>query len=199
MKRTKNAKSQLNEGTIIGPLETSEQAWINKPLNQPAPGPVPKKKPFRAFRITRKAGIIITSAILFIVGGLLLYMYLAPPNCDKSTRCQEILTSSAKALETNSLKDQAKIVDEIKKEPKYTKEPNYMFVITRYYINIGDSKNAKAYYEKLTKVYNKKKGYSETIKSLASSPDDLQLMIKYLEQQAKQAQQNFYSVPAPPQ
>ena len=186
-----------------------------KTNSQPINNPVPSKAKSRSF-VARRQIFKFKIVLIFIVAaiiGLGVYFYKddlvgivqksdnTEHTCQNpaSEKCHEILNNSVKALNDNNIKKQAEIVEQIKKEPNYTKEPNYMFVVTRYYINIGDPKNSKANYEKLNEAYSKEEGYNKIIRSIAATPGDLQLMIKYLEQQADQAQKNFYGVPPPSQ
>lgn len=94
----------------------------------------------------------------------------------------ELLQQAALALAPDGngrLKD---IAGTIQKQPGYQHDPNCMYVVTSYYVNIGDATKAQSAMKQLSAVYSSKNGFDGALVSPhAASFKDLQQLVKSLQ------------------
>lgn len=107
--------------------------------------------------------------------------------CTDSDENRELLTKSAVILLSDNQKkpqpktefskdDVKKLGDIASKMEEITgsdRDPNCLFVITKYYIVAEDGEKARENYDKLTKAYNQNEGYSDLLSIVARSPESI--------------------------
>ncbi len=108
-----------------------------------------------------------------------------------STACTDksadgILGKAAPALAQSQAAKLQPVVEKIKTLKDYNRDPNCLAVITTYYVNISDAKNARTNYDLLIKVYQPNKGYDPVIANGVSSPAAYKANIDFLDKQIEQ-------------
>jgi hypothetical protein len=112
---------------------------------------------------------------------------------------EAIVTQGAALLNPADVQQLTPVVAQIKQQPGYATDPNALYILTVYYINLTDATNTKAYYAQLSKAYNPQKGYTNlALKKAARSPQDLKSSVTYVENQVIETQQNFVGIPGEP-
>ena len=148
--------------------------------------------------------ILIWSGIVVIVLcliGLVIYLYLLSsqkpkPVISSCTNNSSLLNNASKAIISNNITSQSKIVNQIKKIPNYQKDPNCLYIMTSYYINTSNASEASSYLNKLEKIFNTSKGFSSKLSSLASL-NDIKSEVSAMNYNAAQAK-NFVITTGPP-
>lgn len=147
------------------------------------------------------AGVVIIVALILV--GVWVGLKKSQPSKPKaatvSTACTDksangILAQAAPLLKPTQRAQLKPIVDKIKALPDYDRDPNCLAVVTVYYVNLGDSTNARQYYEKLNAVYKPNKGYDNAIIS-APRPYKLKSSIEFLEKFKQDLIKNGKSLP----
>lgn len=142
--------------------------------------------------------VFITIGCIILFAAVLLLANLQRQHSEIQAR-DKLVTQAAPYLKSDSASRLVGIVTQIKQQPGYEHDPNCLYVLTVYYINISDPANTKTYDDMLTRTYDTKKGYSnELLKQVAKSPQDLQPQVNFIESQTKEINQNFFGVPAEP-
>lgn len=78
-------------------------------------------------------------------------------------KAQLVNQASSKLAPQNSGSLQS-IAEQLEKQPGYEKDPNALYVLTTYYLNIGDTARAQDYMTKLKAVYDPSKGFDASLK-----------------------------------
>lgn len=141
--------------------------------------------------------MIITVGIVFVILAAVVLVqyntYKSKLDCNKKY-CQQILTQAAAAFTANDVTEQRKIVNRVTHIFRYDTQPNYMYVVTQYYINLSDSVNARKSYNKLMVVYNSNKGFSKNFGSYVLTTDQLKQSVEFLEKKESTDKANFGGV-----
>lgn len=134
---------------------------------------------------------LIYAAVLAVlgIGAVVLYKHntgsvvdkLSPDACVKNYTKSCAIAEAKPLLDGSSNYDKlSKVVDKVKKINGYENDPDLLYIVTIYYINIGDGKNAQSYYDMLSKVYNSKAGFSKSFGTLKVQYSDMKGIIDYL-------------------
>lgn len=105
-----------------------------------------------------------------------------------------VLESAAANLDPANVAQLQPFAMQIQNIPFYQTDPNCLYPIVTYYINLGDAKNARANLTQLTLVYNADTGYSSHLGLDAKKPEQLDVIVKGLEDIEKSSQNNGYGV-----
>jgi hypothetical protein len=100
-----------------------------------------------------------------------------------------ILMRAAGAIYMNNVAKLQQAVTKIKQLSNYQTDPNCLYAVLSYSIDVGDAQSASQYFAELQKVYNPKQGFSSIIiapKSIAMLKGD----VAFIKQQAKELQQH---------
>jgi len=140
--------------------------------------------------------VLIACVVIVVVGvaGWQLYDFVSnkTANNKAASECSRtLITAQTSAdLKTPLPATLKPIVDKIIEQSDYTQDASCMYVVTAYYISMGDPKNARSSYDQLVKVYNAKTGYSSEISYVALKPDQVKPIVELLEQQARDVEKN---------
>ncbi len=86
------------------------------------------------------------------------------------------------------------VVRRIKQMKRYDRDPNCMYAVTVYYINISDAKNAKESLTKLKSVYDSKTGFSKDYRNGTIPISFLETKVKGLDILSSQADKGTINV-----
>ncbi len=132
--------------------------------------------------IYRKIKVILIFFILLVIVfvlGTVIYNHQnmsSSSNVCTTNNNQDILKADSKYIISDNIAKQQVLVKKVEKLPNYQKDPNCLYVIVNYYINISNIKMATIYYEKLKKIYNPKISFSPYLnpsKSLTDLKNDI--------------------------
>jgi hypothetical protein len=144
-------------------------------------------------RLYKIAGGIAVAIIIVVLAVLGLNKQAHQRSINKAQ--DALVTQAAALLDPLYTLKLAPIVTQIAEQPDYASSADCLYVLTQYYVNIGDATNSQKYYDMLTNVYKPQKGYANAdLKAVARTPDDLQATITFVKDQASQAQQNSNSI-----
>lgn len=162
----------------------------------PAPKKIKLPKPSLHSKKS-KAAVIVLILIIGVTGFLIIRHRQAQAklDCNKSY-CQQILSSAVTAFNTNKIEDQTTIVTKITAIPKYQQQPNYMAILTAYYINRSDYDAAQKNLELLKKVYVPDTGYNTTLTEalIIQPPAGLEQAVTAMLRTQQNYQQNGYGI-----
>jgi hypothetical protein len=82
------------------------------------------------------------------------------------------------------------IVQQIQKLKTYQQDPNCLYVVTTYYLDIGDVQHASQSFNELKQAYNPSQGYSKYLGDIPMGVSALQSQLTFVEQNAKLASKN---------
>lgn len=97
----------------------------------------------------------------------------------------ELLNQAAPLLEEKKYKELEPIARQIEGLKNYDKDPNCLFVVTTYYINVTDAKNARLNYDKLMLIYTPETQLQPAIAAKVRSPYTMRSSIEFLEEQQR--------------
>ena len=140
-----------------------------------------------------KRPLILISVVLVIVGGVGFAARHAinrqssqpkAPNACTSKAANGVLAQAAQSLGPDKVKELGESVNKIKTLKKYDQDPNCLAVLTIYFINISDAKNARTYYEQLNKLYQPT-SYDAVLGGKVPAPALMKRTVEFLEAQTK--------------
>jgi hypothetical protein len=180
--------NQQTPGTLVGEDNKSLFSWLRT---------LPKLK---------IAGVVF---VILLIGSLGWWGYAQlrmRSSHRQTTTCTDntsgdVLPQAVAILQLPTKKSKTKnkqlkpIAAKIQTLPGYDKDPNCLYVVTEYYIGLGDSQNARTYFDKLSSVYDTKNGYDPSIKGLAATPETLKLRVEWLEKQSEIFKNNSFYGP----
>jgi len=103
----------------------------------------------------------------------------------------QTLRDASQVFDPTKVADLGRIVVKIQKNNGYTTDPNCLYVVTTYYINLSDSSHARYYVDKLNAAYDKNKGLSASLNpNINLSVADLNDTVKFLEKNDQQFKLN---------
>ena len=150
----------------------------------------------------RLRNIIILSVGLaaLVTAGVGLYNYqnkrLAKLKSACTSSASGILLEASSFLAPEKSTELKPIVEKIRALPNYDKDPNCLNVVVIYYINTTDPKNAREMFDKLTKVYNPKRGFADVLKVPAGKDiDQLRTGVEFVEKLDQEFRNNTFFGP----
>ena len=173
----------------------------------------PNKKSLKIPNLNQSARFwAITIVILILVCGIFVFYNTQQDNTRKptddrgaKTNCSEqtteactVLKEAVALLDPGKVKELSVIVEKIIKIKGYDKDPNLLYVILTYYINLSDGGNSRKTYDSLKNIYNENVGYDSLLEN-AKKPVDLEPIVVFLEKRAGEVEKNSYTVPPEPQ
>jgi hypothetical protein len=109
---------------------------------------------------------------------------------------QKLVSQAAPYLDPLAVDKLSPLIKQITTQQGYDHDASSLYVLTKYYVEISDAKNAQKYYDMLVKAYNPTSGYANSsLKDKALSPAQLKPLISVVQQQSTEAQNNFYGSP----
>jgi hypothetical protein len=115
--------------------------------------------------------------VLIVAGSVAGYQqYANRPVCS-----DELLQQAAAFYNPSQTLKLKTIVNKVTSLKRYERDPNCLNIVVTYYINVGDSTNAHTYLDKLQKVYNPKKGFSQYLDGKVRTIDTLRQNVDYLD------------------
>jgi hypothetical protein len=78
---------------------------------------------------------------------------------------EQTLKLASRYLSPSNVAKLKEVVNNIQKTPNYQQDPNCLYPVVAYYINISDSHNGSMYLNKLEKVYKPSQGFSKYLGS----------------------------------
>jgi len=144
-----------------------------------------KKSPTKSPK--RITGIIVLVIIGLLAGGIytLVTLRKAPEisGLCKRQASSPIYKDAVRYLDagrTTKLKD---VVNKIKNQEQYDKDPNCLYPVVSYYLFMHDADNARKNYDLLEKAYNSKKGFSKDYGPAVASLSSLKQRTENTEKQ----------------
>lgn len=119
--------------------------------------------------------------------GAVVYLIQRPgePVKMRAQSCSDQTLRDARGAFNAAQVDQlSKTVGHIEKNVEYKDDPNCLYVLVTYYINISDSEKAAAHYAQLEKAYDPETGYSSVIADVARKPGQLKPTVDLLKETA---------------
>ncbi|HTE22434.1 MAG TPA: hypothetical protein VK674_05340 [Candidatus Limnocylindria bacterium] len=142
----------------------------------------------RIVRHKRFKPAVIALVVIVALGSFAAYMgrdKKAPVVAPEGPKCTYRMLEKARlSLDASKVAKLEPAVGEIEQIPGYDQDPNCLFVVLTYYINISDAAKARELLNKLEKVYTPSEGYETVIVEQAKTPKELRPMVKFLEEEA---------------
>ena len=189
------------EGPIaIEPPETQDGTKADTVTGNPAiAAPKPRAKLSRAFRYKKTLIGLLVVALVAVGLGVSLKISnarnQAQLDCSKKT-CRDILTQANTAITNRNTEQEKAVVKKITSIKNYNRQPNYMYVLTQYYIDLGDYNKAKDSLQKLSAVYHDG-DYVPEISSVVLPPSTLELSVNTIKLNNDQVEKNSYQLTQP--
>jgi hypothetical protein len=162
-------------------------------------GTVPRK--FNVPGAVRKQKKVLLGSVvlLLVAGAVAIYFAGREPEKPIVYGCPtSVLQKASAKLDPTKVEELEPIVHEIKHLPKYDQDANCLYVLITYYINISDASAAADTLAKLKLVYDPTKGYDPRLtRSRDQSPEHLQPIVDFLQQQAARYQNVDFRTGAP--
>lgn len=144
----------------------------------------------------RNKRLVVTLVAVLLVGALAMVVSrvsfsvdkkadtVAAPSVADST-IKQFISEAVPLLQENKGTELGAVVDKIKATANYTTSPDLLYIVTQYYVLIGDNVGARSSFDQLAAVYSKEKGFSDLFGSNLKSFEDIKLQVEFLEDQAK--------------
>lgn len=130
--------------------------------------------------------LIVLASLILVTASIVAFRYYTRPGivvCKGS-----LIDDAVPFLDPNAKKDLGFLEDKILALDDYYKDVNCLYILTVYNINISNSKSAKKHYNQLVKVYRPLVGYDSRFGTEVKEPDDLKIIIDFLENSDKSAE-----------
>lgn len=95
---------------------------------------------------------------------------------------QNMLEDSGKKISSNTTNQLVATVKQIQDTPGHETDPNCLYVLTKYYIDVTDADNASKYYKLLDKVYNSELGFDPALGKAVLSMSQLKSQVTFIQQ-----------------
>jgi hypothetical protein len=143
-------------------------------------------------RFSRRSVLLVAGLLLVVAIVLLVTNFVHQQAINKDRAA--LVTQAAAVLELENKNDLGRIVSQIKQQPGYQRDPDSLYVLTIYYLNMGDAANARVYYDKLASVHKAKDSYSNAKLKYARSLQSLKSSVEFQESALKEAQTNSNNI-----
>lgn len=97
--------------------------------------------------------------------------------------------------DTKNPKTAEGVVNKIKTHKSYTEEPNCLYLVLNYYINISDTKNAEQTFSQLQKIYKPNTVFSSEIGESIKTMEIFKSNIEFLKRQDEMLMKNSIQGP----
>lgn len=134
--------------------------------------------------------LIILILLLLFVAGLTYYKNTQTSSSCNGKNDNPIYINAAKVINPQASAKLKVVVDQISTSSGSNKDPNCMYIATVYYLNIGDSNNARLYFDKFNKVYDSKVGLVKVLAASQINTNRLKQSIEIIENSSKQSKSN---------
>jgi|GEM_PF-1678865 len=114
---------------------------------------------------------------------------------EQSSKSCSVLKEAKPLLDPKKVQELSKVVARIQEVSGYKQDPDLLYVVLTYYINLSDAANARKYYDLLAEVYQPGVGYDPILGSQTLKPEELKVTVMFLEQQNESLKANFGGVP----
>lgn len=173
----------------------------------------PNKKSLKIPNLNKSARFWATTIIIFVLACGIFVIYKSQQdklkkttdglgvktNCSvQTTESCSVLKEAVYLLDPSKVKELSVVVDKIKNISGYDKNPNLLYVILTFYINLSDGENAKKTYELLNNSYKTDVGYDPLLVN-AKKPAELESIINFLQKLSADVKKNSFTVPPEPQ
>lgn len=148
----------------------------------------------RKFPLRKVLFVLVVLVVLVVLAGagatawyMLVYQKQATGETAKTTtQDEDLLTKSIAALGNEDYDALSPLVDNILQQPSYDTNPNYLYILTMFYLAIGDATSAKTYDSKLQALPNRL-SIDQRFLSMRNyiNPDSLSGRITQLEESLK--------------
>ncbi len=122
--------------------------------------------------------LLIVAALIAVIGGGA--YFLTRPRITTLSECKTMPEADRHAA----------TVERIQQQDGYDRDPNCLYILTEYYLSIGDSLNSRKYFDKFERVYAGK-GLMLKSKQALRDPESLQDGVEMLERQREEAIKNI--------
>lgn len=119
-------------------------------------------------------------------------------NKDSTSDYCALLKEATGLLDPGKVKELSVVAEKIRKTEGYDKDPNYLYVVLTYHINLSDSENARKTYNLLKDAYGSEIGYDPLLVD-TKTPDELEPVVSFLEKNREAVDKNSFTVPPEPQ
>lgn len=173
-------KRKNNKNTADEPVSLQATAKIDHMMvssgsvkhGRPWPGPTGNRKT-----------LLLVVALLVVAGSYMLYRGWKAgqkPVVAALTCSDTIINKGASSVEASQVERLEPVANQIKQIPNLD-DPDCLYLLTIYYVNMSDPDNAAASFKKLQKAYDPKVGYDRALESVARTPKDLKRTVVFLQ------------------
>jgi hypothetical protein len=119
-------------------------------------------KNFRTMSVRQKLiSTVVWVVLIGLVVTLLLLLWSSNSKHKMGVVCSDaVLKQAALAFNANKTADEKKVAAQVLTLENYNQDPNCMYILVNYNINIGDAQTAGSYLTQLEKVYKPAQGFS---------------------------------------
>jgi multidrug efflux pump subunit AcrB len=142
--------------------------------------------------LVRRVVLLIASLCLIVAAMILIALIRHQQTSDRARAA--LVTQASADLDLENTNKLAQIVSQIKQQPGYQRDADSLYIITIYYLNTGDSANARLYYDKLASVYDAQKGYKNAALKHARSLQSLKSSVEFLASSLQEAATNSNNI-----
>jgi hypothetical protein len=142
------------------------------------------KKPSLLSKIPFKIIGIVLIVVVAVTGlSIGRHYYLKHQSEERQKQMISLLKQANSDFSPKELTKLGGVVAQIKSQPNYEQNPNYLYILVNYYINTDDVTDASTYYTKLEKVYSAKQGFSSYLsydpRSMATMKSSISFLQNY--------------------
>ncbi len=129
---------------------------------------------------------LIALLLTVVVAGVMLKPDKEQPIAEGPKCTSSQVSRGVAALEPKQVDKLDAVVKEIRKIPGYDQDQNCLYLELTYYLNISDSKAARAAYTKLKIAHTSDKDYSPALAGKTDTTEELETRVKFLESKKSQ-------------
>lgn len=185
-KSRRSSKTELSEES--GQTKTSariDHAFVSSGDAPPAPKASKRRKAVYWIK-HHKRELLIGAAVVMVSVAAFIVFWPGPASEPAAKGCsRELVREARSALMPSEVDRLQPVAQQMEASDGYDNDPNCVYVVLTYYINVSDGEKATQLYNRLVQVYNPDEGYDESIASRAQSPEEVRSTVEFLQSTAE--------------
>lgn len=134
--------------------------------------------------------LAIVLALLFVVVAGVAFYIKSTQNKDTAVCSDQLLQEAGLVLDKSDHEQLRPFVEDIEELENFDQDPNCLYILVTYYVNINDPASARSHFEQLQAIYDPEVGFSEFFGGDVKTLNELRVEVEQVEQMAEDINNN---------